>query len=154
MHAYVDISLANTKTFIEECIVTSKLDHPNVLSLLGVSINAENVSLLMIMPFMHHGDVKSFLKSKRGDMIEFDHFPKVYIIINTCVTTYSSYLCTYRCYYICSTIMYTCIINYMKQPILFISSNVFHMYSYIVIIYICTYVDLQQWQSKLTYIYK
>ena len=74
---HTDVSLSNTKTFIEECIVTSKLDHPNVLSLIGVSINSENASLLMIMPFMHHGDVRSFVKSKRGDMIEFDHFPKV-----------------------------------------------------------------------------
>ena len=73
------------KTFIEECIVTNKLDHPNVLSLIGVSINTENGTLHMIMPFMHHGDVKSFLKSKRGDMIEFDHFPKVYTYVhNAC----------------------------------------------------------------------
>ena len=69
------------KTFIEECIVTSKLDHPNMLSLIGVSIDTEDGTLHMIMPFMHHGDVKSFLKSKRGDMIEFDHFPEVHMYI-------------------------------------------------------------------------
>ena len=63
--------------FIEECIITSKLDHPNLLSLIGVSINPEDATLHMIMSFMYHGDVKSFLKSKRGDMIEFDHFPMV-----------------------------------------------------------------------------
>ena len=65
------------KSFIVECIVTSKLDHPNVLSLIGVSINPEDGTLHMIMPFMHHGDVKSFLKKKRGNIIELDHFPKV-----------------------------------------------------------------------------
>ena len=68
------------QNFIEECMVTSKLDHPNVLSLIGVSINPEDATLHMIMPFMDHGDVKSFLKSKRGDMIEFNNFPKVSII--------------------------------------------------------------------------
>ena len=77
---YVDISLFNVKTFIEECIVTSKLDHPNVLSLIGVSMNTEDGTLHMIMPFMHHGDVKSFVKTKRGNMIDFDRFPEVYTI--------------------------------------------------------------------------
>ena len=62
---------------MEECIVTSKLDHPNVLSLIGISINPDDATLHMIMPFMDNGDVKSYLKSKRGDMIEFDHFPEV-----------------------------------------------------------------------------
>ena len=68
------------QNFIEECMLTSKLDHPNVLSLIGVSINPEDATLHMIMPFMDHGDVKSFLKSKRGDLIEFNNFPKVNII--------------------------------------------------------------------------
>ena len=57
-----------------------------MLSLIGVSINSENVTLLMIMPFMHHGDVRSFVKSKRGDMIEFNNFPKVHInVVHTIV---------------------------------------------------------------------
>ena len=60
----------------------SKLDHHNVLSIIGVSINPQNATLLMIMAFMDHGDVKSFLKSKRGDEFEFDCFPKV------CVCSY------------------------------------------------------------------
>ena len=51
-----------------------------MLSLIGVSINPEDATLHMIMPFMDHGDVKSFLKSKRGDLIEFNNFPKVNII--------------------------------------------------------------------------
>ena len=61
--------------------MTSKLDHPNVLSLIGVSINTDDTRLLMIMPFMHHGDVRSFLKSKRGNKIKFDNYPKVPIAI-------------------------------------------------------------------------
>ena len=81
---YLDISLSTVQKFIEECIMTSKLDHPNVLSLIGVSINTDDARLLMIMPFMHHGDVKSFLKSKRGNKIEFDNYPKVPIAIYVC----------------------------------------------------------------------
>ena len=53
-----------------------------MLSLIGVSINPEDATLHMIMPFMDHGDVKSFLKSKRGDKIEFNNFPKVSINIS------------------------------------------------------------------------
>ena len=81
MCTYVDISLSKVQTFIEECIITSKLNNPNVLSLIGVAINPEDATLHMIMSFMDHGDVKSFLKSKRGDVIEFDHFPKVVIYV-------------------------------------------------------------------------
>ena len=117
LYICIDISLANSRTFIEECIVTSKLDHPNVLSLLGVSINLENVLLLMIMPFMHHGDVKSFLKSKRGDMIEFDHFPKVYIITASYVYT-ASYLRMHRCYCVLQSHSCTCILKLIKLLLL------------------------------------
>ena len=51
-----------------------------MLGLIGVSMNPEDGTLHMIMPFMHHGDVKAFLKSKRGDMVEFDQFPEVRIL--------------------------------------------------------------------------
>ena len=73
----LDITSSNVQNFIEESIITSKLDHPNVLSLIGVTINPVDATLHMVMLFMDHGDVKSFLKSKRGDEIEFDNFPEV-----------------------------------------------------------------------------
>ena len=92
--------MSTVQTFIEECIITSKLNNPNVLSLIGVAINPEDATLHMIMSFMDHGDVKSFLKSKRGHVIEFGHFPKVviYIRIATCIIIKSTviiYICTY-----------------------------------------------------------
>ena len=55
----------------------------------------------MIMSFMDHGDVRSFLKAKRGNLIEFDHFFEVlhtYIImyIHTNIHTYIiMYIYTY-----------------------------------------------------------
>ena len=54
-------------------------DHPNVLSLIGVSIIPEENTPLMIMPYMQLGDVRSFLKSKRGNKITIDNFPEVMI---------------------------------------------------------------------------
>ena len=75
---YTDISSSNVQNFIKECIITSKLDHPNVLSLIGVSISPKDATLHMIMTFMDHGDVRSFLKTKRGNLIEFDHCLEVH----------------------------------------------------------------------------
>ena len=37
----------------------------------------------MVLPYMHHGDVKSFVKSKRGDKIEMDEFPEVATVTNS-----------------------------------------------------------------------
>ena len=75
--AFIDLSLTGAQEFIEECNITNSFDHPNVLSLIGVSIHPEKSIPLMIMPFMHYGDVKSFVKSKRGNSIEYDCFPEV-----------------------------------------------------------------------------
>ena len=48
-----------------------------MMSLIGVSVVQEEAVLLMVLPFMRHGDVKSFLKSKRGGQIEVTEFPEV-----------------------------------------------------------------------------
>ena len=72
---FVDFS-ASTADFIKECNIAKKFDHPNVLSLIGVCIIPEESVPLMVMPYMHHGDVKSFIKSKRGN-IQAEKFPLV-----------------------------------------------------------------------------
>jgi len=74
---FVDFSTSTAENFIEECHVASKFNHPNVLSLIGVCIIPEETTPLMVMPYMHHGDVKSFLKSKRGSNIKVENFPSV-----------------------------------------------------------------------------
>ena len=62
---------------MKECIFTKKFDHPNVLSLIGVSQIKEEGIPLMVLPYMCNGDVKSFLQSKRGDAVEVVKFPEV-----------------------------------------------------------------------------
>ena len=63
--------------FIKECIIAKRFNHHNILNLIGVSyIKGESVPL-MILPFMCNGDVKSFVKSKRGDILEVTEFPEV-----------------------------------------------------------------------------
>ncbi|XP_065903512.1 uncharacterized protein [Dysidea avara] len=71
-----DLSSSQTKEFIKECTIAQNFNHPNVLSLIGVSVVTKEAILLMVLPFMSHGDVKSFLKSKRGDKIEVNDFPE------------------------------------------------------------------------------
>ena len=71
------MSLSEAAELMEECNIAKKFDHPNVLSLLGISFTPEEDKPLMVMPYMHHGDVKSYLKSKRGGLIEIKEFPQV-----------------------------------------------------------------------------
>ena len=57
--------------------MAKRFNHPNVLNLIGVSYVKEEGIPLMILPFMHNGDVKSFVKSKRGNTLEITEFPEV-----------------------------------------------------------------------------
>ena len=72
----VDFS-SSVEEFIKECNIANKFDHPNVLSLIGVTVTPEEAIPLMVMPYMHHGDIKSFLKSKRGDDVKVESYPVV-----------------------------------------------------------------------------
>ena len=65
--------------FIKECIITKKFHHSNVLGLIGVSYNKEEGTdaPVMILPYMHNGDIKTFLKAKRGKTLDATKFPKV-----------------------------------------------------------------------------
>lgn len=57
-----------------------KLNHPNVLPLLGVCVENNHGSGLpfMILPFMFNGDLKSYLKRKRIRPACIDHLPEVH----------------------------------------------------------------------------
>ena len=76
-YVHIDLSLSDAKDFIDECITASKFDHPNVLNIIGVSITPEESTPLMVMPFMHNGSIKSYLKLKRGNTIKLTSFPEV-----------------------------------------------------------------------------
>ena len=74
---FIAFSSSTAEDFIKECNIVKKFDHPNVLSLIGVCIIPEEAMPLMVMPYMHHGDVRSFVKSKRGDTVKFKQYPLV-----------------------------------------------------------------------------
>ena len=65
--------------FIKECIITKKFHHSNVLGLIGVSYNREEGigAPVMVLPYMHNGDIKTFLKAKRGKILDATEFPEV-----------------------------------------------------------------------------
>ena len=73
----LDLSSSKITEFMEECEIAKNFHHPNVLCLLGISFTPEENKPLMVMPYMHHGDVKSYLKSKRGSVIRLKELPQV-----------------------------------------------------------------------------
>ena len=75
--AFIDFSLQTAENFIKECNIANKFNHPNILSLIGVCIIPEEAVPLMVMPYMHHGDIRSFIKSKRENNINIEEFPAV-----------------------------------------------------------------------------
>ena len=72
-------STSKTEQFIKECIMAKLFNHPNVLGLIGVSYIKGEAVPLMILPFMHNGDVKSFVKAKRRNVLEITEHPEVII---------------------------------------------------------------------------
>ena len=60
-------SSSDVKCLAEESQMMAKVDHPNVMKLLGVSINM-NKSLLVILPFMANGSLLSYLRKNRAGL--------------------------------------------------------------------------------------
>ena len=59
-----------SENIVEEGLKMANFDHPNVLGLIGVCVDA-GPSPYLIMPFMGHGNLLSFLKKRRNEF-EFD----------------------------------------------------------------------------------
>ena len=55
-----------------------RLDHPNVLPLLGVCVDPDSDDLFkIILPFMANGDLRSFLKQSREDPTSIEEYKRV-----------------------------------------------------------------------------
>ena len=59
-------SFNDVKNLAEESQIMAKFDHPHVMKLLGVSISSSKT--LLIMPFMHNGNLLSYLRKNRADL--------------------------------------------------------------------------------------
>jgi len=58
-----------------------KFDHPNLLSILGISLDTDHEGglPLIILPFMTNGDPRTYLKNKRQLSRNIDCLPEVCI---------------------------------------------------------------------------
>ena len=63
-------SLEDLDVFIAESVIMKNFKHKNVLSLVGVSVGAENelAKPYIISPFMVNKDLKKYLQCKRREM--------------------------------------------------------------------------------------
>ena len=61
-HAGTQVSVQDVTSFLEEAVVMKDFDHPNVLPLLGVAL--AETKPYVILPYMEHGDLKSYVSSK------------------------------------------------------------------------------------------
>ena len=52
---------------VEESLLMSRFDHRNVMKLIGVSIENNN-TLYIVMPFMTHGSLLSYLRNHRTEL--------------------------------------------------------------------------------------
>ena len=62
------VEKALIKDLLKECTKMSTLDHPNVLTLMGVCLDGGPAPFL-VMPFMFNGSLLSYLKRERDNLI-------------------------------------------------------------------------------------
>ena len=54
----------DTKNLIRECVLIHKFDHPNIISLIGLCVDA-GPSPYIVLPFMRNGSLLSYIKNNR-----------------------------------------------------------------------------------------
>jgi len=67
-------------SLLKESAIMKSFDHPNVLGLVGISLNTEDGTPMIVIPFMKYGDLKTFLVSKRKQTKAKNSYPEVSII--------------------------------------------------------------------------
>ena len=50
---------------IRECVMMQKFDHPNIISIIGLCLNA-GPSPYIILPFMENGSLLSYVQNNRA----------------------------------------------------------------------------------------
>ena len=58
----------DTKNMIRECVLIHNFDHPNVISLIGLCLDA-GPSPYIILPFMENGSLLSYVKNNRAILL-------------------------------------------------------------------------------------
>jgi proto-oncogene tyrosine-protein kinase Met len=53
------------RKFLNEALTMQEFDHPHILRLIGISLDKENLPLV-ILPFMKHGDLLSYIRDENN----------------------------------------------------------------------------------------
>eukprot|EP00731_Ephydatia_muelleri_P033777 Em0037g41a len=69
------------KSFFEESTRMKSFKHPNIVELLGMCLDSPDGVPLMVLPFLVHGNLKSYLQQSRGFSPKLDEYPN-----NLCCT--------------------------------------------------------------------
>jgi serine/threonine protein kinase len=63
------------KSFLRESALMKHFNHPNVLGLIGICLNTPEHVPYIVLPFMANGDLRSFLRTKRGGRTSVSQMP-------------------------------------------------------------------------------
>ena len=77
IHIHFTDSGIHLESYISEIMLMKDLHHPNILGLLGVVFDTPDGMPHLVLPFMEHGNLKKFLKTKRGNALNVDKLPEV-----------------------------------------------------------------------------
>ena len=59
---------SDVQNITEEIVKMQGLDHPNVMTLLGICLNYNSVPC-MIMPYMANGSLLSYIRAQKGSLV-------------------------------------------------------------------------------------
>ena len=69
------------KAFIEESALMCSFNHPHVLGMVGICLDTAQ-SPYLLLPYMTNGDLRTFLRNKRGSSKDSDDgYPEVLLIL-------------------------------------------------------------------------
>ena len=64
---HIYISTTDGQKFIDEALLMREFNHQNVLRLLGVSIDRKEKDMpLVVLPFMKHGDLLTYIRNEKN----------------------------------------------------------------------------------------
>ena len=58
------ISSQDGRKFLEEALRMREFDHPHILTLIGIALDKEGDMPLVVLPFMKHGDLLSYIRDE------------------------------------------------------------------------------------------
>lgn len=86
--------------FVSESELMLNLDHPNILSIVGMCFNMEDTPAAIILPYMVNGDLKKFLATRRKTLEDpNEKYPKVNLFscsIQNFPIAYIKYISKYK----------------------------------------------------------